>query len=54
LSIGNANVMLDKWEALIRGSLEEAENAHGDAISISSWETEMERLKEKLEFARNN
>ena len=53
-NIANANAMLDKWKAQVQEATIEANNLHGDAISIGQWESAVGGLESQLEFARNN
>ena len=47
------NEKLDEWSAQIRAATEEANQIHGDAISVNKWEQEINTLKIQLQFARN-
>jgi hypothetical protein len=46
--------MLHKWATQIREATEEAKSLHGDAVSVSRWETALGELEEQLTFARSN
>ncbi len=52
LSETKTNELLDKWAAQIREATEEAYDAHDDAISIDTWESKINELKNQLVFAR--
>jgi len=54
LSAAEVNALLDSWSAQIRQATSEARKTHDDAISVATWEHEVEHLKDQLEFARNN
>ena len=47
-----SNLQLEKWSAQIKEAVAEEADLHGDAVSISSWETQVEQLKWKLSIAR--
>ncbi len=46
--------LLDDWSAQIRAATIEAQNTHGDALSLSDWENALAELKKQLTHARNN
>lgn len=54
MSANAVNEVLDKWSNQIRDATSEASLLHDDAISIDKWESEMTKLREQLEYARNN
>ena len=47
------NEKLDEWTAQIRAATEEADNMHGDALTVDNWERGVNTLKTQLRFARN-
>ncbi len=47
------NEKLDEWTAQVRAATEEANQTHGDAITIDKWEKAVDNLKIQLQFARN-
>ncbi|MBE9509822.1 MAG: hypothetical protein IMY71_03005 [Bacteroidetes bacterium] len=53
-SESQVNQLLDTWSDQIRDALIEARNMYGDAISINEWEYGLYKLKNQLDFARNN
>jgi len=53
-SKAQVNTLLDTWSQQIREAILEASNTHDDAISVGKWENAIEKLKNQLEFARNN
>ena len=53
-SEGQASAKLDMWEAQIRAATEEAHEAHGDAISIPTWQASLSQLKAQLKHAREH
>ncbi|MCP4352974.1 MAG: hypothetical protein GY795_46580 [Desulfobacterales bacterium] len=53
-SESQVNSLLDTWSDQIRNATEEAEETHGDALTVSEWERAVDKLKFQLEFARNN
>lgn len=53
-SESQVNRLLDTWSNQIRSAVAEANGLHDDAISVSEWETALNRLKEQLEYARDN
>lgn len=46
------NDLLDKWSAQIKSSTEEASALHSDAVSVTTWENAIRKLKQDLDFAR--
>lgn len=48
------NMLLESWSKQIRDATFEASQTHSDAMSVEDWENAMEKLKNQLEFARNN
>jgi spore coat protein CotH len=46
--------LLDSWSEQIRAATLEASQTHSDALSFKDWENAMLKLKNQLEFARNN
>lgn len=48
------NALLESWSKQIRDATFEASQTHSDAISVMDWENAMEKLRNQLEFARNN
>ncbi|EAR00580.1 hypothetical protein FB2170_08744 [Maribacter sp. HTCC2170] len=50
----NTNRLIDKWSTQIREATIEARNLHDDAVSLERWEEQVNELKLKLEYARNN
>jgi len=54
LSQASTDAMLDAWANQIRSTTEEASSLHDDAIPIEDWEFQLNKLKNQLEFARNN
>ncbi len=46
--------LLNTWSAQIEDATQEAFDLHGDAVSISRWQSSMETLRTQLELARNN
>jgi len=48
------NQKIDHWADQIRNACVEANQLHQDAILISEWENSIIKLKEQLEFSRNN
>ena len=54
LSAGILNPILDKWIWQIRGATEWAADVHSDAVTIQDWEQALDKLREQLEFARDN
>ena len=46
--------MLDSWKNQIIEATNEASNLHGDAISVTQWETAIFILKQQLDLARRN
>ncbi len=53
-SESQVNSLLDTWSDQIRNATEEAAETHGNVLSVSEWESAVEKLKSQLEFARNN
>lgn len=51
-SAAHVNEQLDIWTEQIRDATIEAREMHGDALSISRWESELESLKDDLELMR--
>ncbi|MEM7373119.1 MAG: CotH kinase family protein [Bacteroidota bacterium] len=47
------NSLLDRWANQIRDAIAEADQLHGDAISVAKWESELNDLKADLAVARN-
>ena len=54
MSQASTDAMLDAWANQIRSTTEEASSLHDDAIPIEDWEFQLYKLKNQLEFARNN
>ncbi|KAA3615790.1 MAG: hypothetical protein D8M58_16510 [Calditrichaeota bacterium] len=52
-SEAQVNALLIAWTEQIREATLEASDTHDDALSVSRWERELDRLKRQLEFARN-
>lgn len=52
LSESNVNNLLDSWYKQIQDATLEASQEHGDAISMTTWENAINRLKSDLDFAR--
>ena len=48
------NTLIDTWAAQIRDATIEASNEHGDAISLSEWESAVNTLKVQLNYARTH
>ncbi len=48
------NELINTWSTQIRDATIEANTLHGDAISVSRWESAMGQLESQLDFARNN
>jgi len=46
------NALLDSWEVQIRDATVEAAEAHEDALSITKWEAAVNKLRQDLEYAR--
>jgi len=46
--------ILTKWTEQIRAATQEANDLHGDAVTISQWERSMDNLKEQLEYSLIN
>jgi len=46
--------LLSTWQTQIQNAMQEAENTHGDAVSVGEWQSSMDVLKEKIDWARNN
>jgi hypothetical protein len=51
---GVVNNKIDQWAAQIRDATEEAQLLYEDAIDINEWENEIIKLKNQLDYARNN
>ncbi|MEL7220864.1 MAG: CotH kinase family protein, partial [Bacteroidota bacterium] len=47
------NQKIDQWAAQIRSATAEANDTHNDAISVTTWEQAVARLKEQIDYARN-
>lgn len=45
---------LNKWTEQIRAATKEANDLHGDAVSISDWERAVNVLKEQVDYSRIN
>ena len=54
MSESSTQTLLDTWENQIRTATVEADARHDDAISVGTWQGAMDRLKDQLDFARNN
>lgn len=52
-SEATVNQKIDEWSAQIRTATEEARDMHDDAISIATWEQAITRLKQQIDYARN-
>ena len=52
LAEAQTDALLDAWAAQIRAATIEARAAHDDAISLSEWEAELNKLKAALSVAR--
>ena len=48
----NVNPLIDQWADQIRSATMEAAETHDDAISLSEWETAVQKIKADLDFAR--
>lgn len=53
LSASSVNSRLDTWSNQIESATQEAEDAHGDAVSVTKWQQGMNTLKNQINFARN-
>ena len=54
LSETETNLLLDTWADQIRDATMEANQIHGDAVSVGTWEGKIGTLKSQLKFAREN
>lgn len=54
LSTATVNQLLDTWSAQIEDATIEARQLHDDAISLQEWENAVIKLKNQLDYARNN
>ena len=54
LSESEINNVLDKWSEQIREATIEASDLHDDALTIYTWENELDILKNRVNHARNN
>lgn len=50
----NTIQLLDEWSDQIRPAVLEASEKHSDAVSVSSWESALNQLKNQLDHARKN
>ncbi len=48
------NQQLTAWQNQIMEATMEASDAHGDAITVAEWEAAIQKLKDQVEYARNN
>ncbi len=48
----NIEAHIDEWVELMRPAVIEAEQTHGDAVSIAQWEASIRELKSQLDYAR--
>ena len=54
MSEASTDAMIDMWADQIRAATEEASALYDDAISIADWEFQITKLKNQLDYARNN
>ena len=54
LAQDRVEALLDNWSMQIREATMEATEKHGDAVSISEWESKVNQLKNQLNWAREN
>ena len=54
LSVAAIDAQLTSWIEQIRSATVEASEKHGDAISVSAWEAEIQNLISNINYARNN
>ncbi len=52
-SQASADAMLDKWAGQISAATQEARSTHGDAVSLSQWQSAIEELKAQMEVGRS-
>lgn len=53
MSKENIDQLINIWSDQIRSATQEAEQLHGDATSLSDWESAVQLLKDQMDFARN-
>jgi spore coat protein CotH len=53
-SADQVNSQLEIWSAQIRNATIEADNSIHDAVSVSEWESAVDELKVRIEYARNH
>ena len=54
MSEASTDAMIDMWADQIRIATEEAFELYDDAISVADWEIQINKLKNQLDYARNN
>lgn len=54
MSQASIDTQLDKWAQQIHDATQEAHELHSDAINLSTWNNEMQKLKNQMSVARSN